>query len=98
VLVILASVIGPQRMNPAKARPFETGYELPATRTSPYRPGYLLFAILFVVFDMEIAFLYPWAVSFGQTGVLGLAAVLFFLAVLGFGLIYAWRKGALIWR
>lgn len=93
----VASLLGPRRMSDEKAKPFETGYVLPYPERRPYRPAFLLYAILFVVFDMEIAFLYPWTASFGSIGGLGLVVVLFFLAVLGFGLAYAVRKGALRW-
>jgi len=98
VMIVLTSLIGPKRTSRAKAQPFETGYVLPYPKRHPYRPAFLLYAILFVVFDMEIAFLYPWAVSFGSIGLSGLVVVLFFLAVLGFGLAYAYRKGALRWE
>ena len=97
-MMVATALVGPKRMTREKARPFETGYILPAPKGRPYHPAFLLYAILFVVFDMEIAFLYPWAVSFGAIGVSGLIVVLFFLAVLGFGLAYAWRKGALQWE
>jgi NADH-quinone oxidoreductase subunit A len=97
-LVVTTSIIGPKRMTEEKKKPFETGYVLPHPRRRPYRPGFLLYAILFVVFDMEIAFLYPWAVSFGRLGAAGFVVVMFFLAVLFLGLIYAWRKGALEWE
>jgi NADH-quinone oxidoreductase subunit A len=96
-LMVLTSLLGPKRTTREKAQPFETGYVLPYPKRRPYRPAFLLYAILFVVFDMEIVFLYPWAVSFGLIGVWGLLVVFFFLAVLGFGLAYAWRKGALTW-
>ncbi|MFQ6103061.1 MAG: NADH-quinone oxidoreductase subunit A [Candidatus Glassbacteria bacterium] len=97
VMMTLASFIGPKRTSEEKSKPFETGYVLPSPRRSPYRPAFLLYAILFVVFDMEIAFLYPLAVSFGLIGFSALLVVFFFLAVLGFGLAYAWRKEALQW-
>ena len=98
LMVLVAHVLGPRHMSKEKAQPFETGYVLPSPERSPYRPAFLLYAILFVVFDMEIAFLYPWAVSFGKIGTTGLLVVFFFLAVLAFGLAYAWRKGALRWE
>ncbi len=98
LLMVLNSILGPKRTSTAKAQPFETGYILPTPKRSPYRPAFLLFGVLFVVFDMEIAFLYPWAVSFGYIGFPGLVVVFFFLAVLGFGLLYAWKKGALQWE
>jgi NADH-quinone oxidoreductase subunit A len=97
-MALVASAVGPRNITAEKAQPFETGYVTPYPRRSPYRPAFLVFGILFVVFDMEIAFLYPWAVSFARTGSAGLLVVLFFLAVLGFGLLYALKKGALEWE
>jgi NADH-quinone oxidoreductase subunit A len=96
-MAVVAALVGPKRMTEEKAKPFETGYVLPSPRRSPYQPAFLIYAVLFVVFDMEIAFLYPWAVSFAHLGAAGLIVGLFFLAVLGFGLVYAWKKGALQW-
>ncbi|MFC1572271.1 NADH-quinone oxidoreductase subunit A [Candidatus Eisenbacteria bacterium] len=98
LLMVLTSVLGPKRFSKPKAQPFETGFVLPYPKRSPYRPAFLLYGVLFVVFDMEIAFLYPWAVSFRFIGASGLFVLFFFLAILGFGLAYAWRKGALEWK
>jgi NADH-quinone oxidoreductase subunit A len=96
-LLGLASVIGPRRHTSQKDEPWETGKSAPAANRRPYSPGFLVFAVLFVVFDMEIAFLYPWAVAFGGLQSVGLGAGLVFLGVLAFGLVYAWHKGALRW-
>lgn len=99
VILFLASVLGPKSLNPAKAQPFETGN--PPTPGSP-RAGFpvhfYLVAILFVVFDVEIAFLYPWAVAFRNLGWLGLAEMLVFVAILTFGWWFVVKRGVLEWR
>ena len=63
-----------------------------------FKAGYYLFAILFLMFDVETVFLFPWAVIVRDLGIAGLMSVLFFLVILAFGLAYAWRKGALEWK
>jgi len=97
-LVILTSLLGPKRPSPSKGEPFETGFRLPAPDRPQYRPAFTIFAILFVVFDIEIAFLYPWAVSFDEIGPNGFLIMAFFVLVLFLGLLYAWRKGGLDWE
>jgi NADH-quinone oxidoreductase subunit A len=97
-LVGLTSILGPKRRGAAdKGEPFETGYHLPGPKRPQYRSTFYLYAILFVVFDIEIAFLYPWAVSFDEIGPYGFTVMAFFVLVLFFGLLYAWRKGGLDW-
>ena len=64
----------------------------------PFKVGYYLFAILFLMFDIETVFLFPWAAVVGEVGVYGLVSVIFFLVVLILGLAYAWKKGALKWE
>jgi NADH-quinone oxidoreductase subunit A len=64
----------------------------------PFRAGYYLFAILFLMFDVETVFLFPWAVAVREMGIDGLLTVIFFLVVLILGLAYAWKKGALEWK
>jgi len=63
-----------------------------------FRIGYYVYALLFVVFDIETVFLYPWAVAFGKMGIFILVEMVLFIAILGAGLAYAWREGALRWR
>ena len=94
----IAKLIGPRSYNPVKGEPFECGI---ATRGSSWLPthiGYYLFAILFLMFDVESMFLYPWAVVVKQFGTMAICSIGFFLLVLVFGLAYAWRKGALEWK
>ena len=100
---VIAKLIGPRSYNPVKGEPFECGIPTRGSSWLPMHVGYYLFAILFLMFDVETVFLYPWAVvvktfvvkTFGP---LALATVGFFMLVLVFGLAYAWRKRALEWK
>src|SRR4029077_5733654 len=83
--------------DPAKLSPYECGFEAFEDSRSRFDVRYYLVAILFIVFDLEIAFLFPWAVALGQIGALGLVAMGIFLAILVVGFIYEWKKGALEW-
>ena len=94
----IAKLIGPRSYNPVKGEPFECGIPTRGSSWLPTHIGYYLFAILFLMFDIETLFLYPWAVVVKQFGVMALASVGFFMLVLVFGLAYAWRKGALEWK
>ena len=94
----IAKAIGPRSYNVVKGEPFESGIPTRGSSWIPVHIGYYLFAILFLMFDVETVFLYPWAVVVKQFGALALASIGFFLVVLVFGLAYAWRKGALEWK
>ena len=94
----IAKAIGPRSYNAVKGEPFERGIPTRGSSWIPVHIGYYLFAILFLMFDVETVFLYPWAVVVKQFGALALASIGFFLVVLVFGLAYAWRKGALEWK
>ena len=95
---VIAKLIGPRSYNPVKGQPFECGIPTRGSSWMPVHVGYYLFAILFLVFDIETVFLYPWAVVVKQLGTAALISVAFFLLVLVFGLAYAWRKGVLEWK
>ena len=95
---IIAKLIGPRSYNPVKGEPFECGIPTRGSSWLPVSIGYYLFAILFLMFDIETVFLYPWAVVVKQFGPMALVSIGFFLLVLVFGLAYAWRKGALEWK
>lgn len=95
---VIAKLIGPRSYNPVKGEPFECGIPTRGSSWLPVHIGYYLFAILFLVFDIETVFLYPWAVVVKQFGAMALVSIGFFLLVLVFGLAYAWRKGALEWK
>jgi NADH-quinone oxidoreductase subunit A len=94
---VVARLISPNQRSWAKARPYETGE---AQVTDPWRPfpvRYYVFALLFLVFDVEAAFLFPWAVIYEDLGLYGFIEMVIFVAILGVGLLYAWGKGALKW-
>ena len=95
---VVAKLVGPRSYNPVKGQPFECDIPTRGTSWIPVHVGYYLFAILFLMFDIETLFLYPWAVVVKQFGAMALASVGFFMLVLVFGLAYAWRKGALEWK
>ena len=81
----------------AKLSPYECGFEAFENSRTKFDVRYYLVAILFIVFDLEIAFLFPWAVALGKLGTAGLLAMAVFLAILVVGFIYEWKKGALEW-
>jgi len=95
---VVAKLIGPRSYNPVKGEPFECGIPTRGSSWLPVHLGYYIFAILFLMFDIETVFLYPWAVVVKQFGAMALVSIGFFLLVLVFGLAYAWRKGALEWK
>lgn len=94
----IAKLIGPRSYNSVKGEPYESGIPTKGSAWLPVHIGYYLFAILFLVFDIETVFLYPWAVVVKQFGPMALVSIGFFLLVLVLGLAYAWRKGALEWN
>jgi NADH-quinone oxidoreductase subunit A len=94
----LGMLLGPRRPDPAKDAPYECGFEAFEDSRMKFDVRYYLVAILFIVFDLEIAFLFPWAVALGHIGLFGLLAMAVFLGVLVVGFIYEWKKGALEWE
>lgn len=100
VLTIGASNLLSPKGEHAKDRlePYECGVEPIGPPWVQFRVGYYVYALLFVVFDIETVFLYPWAVVYGKMGIFILVEMVVFIAILGAGLAYAWREGALRWR
>ena len=98
VVIALSRAISPRSYNVQKFEAYECGIPTRGKSWMQFRVGYYLFAILFLMFDIETVFLFPWAVVAGQVGVYALVSVGFFLVVLILGLAYAWRKGALEWK
>ena len=94
----IAKAIAPRSYNPQKSEPYECGIPTRGKSWMQFKVGYYLFAILFLMFDVETVFLFAWAVVVQDLGIYGLTSVLFFLLVLVLGLAYAWRKGALEWK
>lgn len=94
----IARAISPRSYNPQKGEAYECGIPTRGRSWMQFKVGYYLFAILFLLFDVETVFLFPWAVVVQDLGVYGLVSILFFLVVLVLGLAYAWKKGALEWK
>jgi NADH:ubiquinone oxidoreductase subunit 3 (subunit A) len=90
--------IRPKVPNSVKLDTYECGVETEGPSWVQFHVGYYVFALLFVVFDIETIFLYPWAVAFRQVKVFGFVEALLFVGILLLGLVYAWRKDALAWR
>lgn len=97
LLFVLASVLGPKRPTAEKMIPYESGSETEGASHARLSVKFYLTAILFVVFDIEAVFMYPWAATFRDLGWFGLVEMLLFISVLAITLVYAWRKGALEW-
>jgi NADH-quinone oxidoreductase subunit A len=97
-MVAASLMVARQRPNSAKLSPYECGFEPFDDARIRFDVRYYLVAILFIIFDLEVAFLFPWAVSLGDLGAFGFWSMLIFLAVLTIGFIYEWKKGALEWE
>jgi NADH-quinone oxidoreductase subunit A len=97
VLIVLGFLLGPRRPDAAKLSPYECGFEAFEDSRMQFDVRYYLVAILFIIFDLEIAFLFPWAVSLEAVGSFGMLSMLVFLGILVVGFIYEWKKGALEW-
>lgn len=97
-LYLAGSVIGPRRPDEAKLMPYECGFDAFEDARMKFDVRYYLIAILFILFDLEIAFLFPWAMANDTVGLLGFWTAMVFLAVLVVGFIYEWKKGALDWE
>jgi NADH-quinone oxidoreductase subunit A len=99
IVIVLASFIAAsQRPDSEKLSPYECGFEPFADARSKFDVRFYLVSILFIIFDLEVAFLFPWAVSLGSIGLFGFWSMIVFLAVLTVGFVYEWKKGALEWE
>ncbi len=96
--LVIGKLLGPSRPDPEKLSPYECGFEAFEDARMKFDVRYYLVAILFILFDLEIAFLFPWAVSLDAIGFFGFASMMIFLAILVVGFVYEWRKGALDWE
>ena len=90
--------ISPRSYNSQKGEAYECGIPTRGKSWMQFKVGYYLFAILFLIFDVEAMFMFPWAVIVREVGVAGLFNILFFMLILVLGLAYAWKKGALEWK
>jgi NADH-quinone oxidoreductase subunit A len=98
VLLGLGKLVSPDRPDPEKLSPYECGFEAFEDARMKFDVRYYLVAILFILFDLEIAFLFPWAVALPDIGFFGFASMMVFLLILVVGFIYEWKKGALEWE
>jgi NADH-quinone oxidoreductase subunit A len=98
VLVGIGFVLAPHRPDAEKGSAYECGFEAFEDARMKFDVRYYLIAILFIIFDLEIAFLFPWAVALDKIGMTGYIAMLVFLGILVIGFIYEWKKGALEWE
>jgi len=96
--LIVGALLGPRRPNPAKRARYECGLVSQGESWIQFRVQYYVYALIFVVFDVETVFLYPWAASYHRLGLFALAEAVLFLAILAVGLAYAWAHGDLQWR
>ena len=97
-MLIASLLIARQKPDPEKLSPYECGFEPFEDARGRFDVRFYLVAILFIIFDLEVAFLFPWAVAFGDVGLFGFWSMVLFLGVLTIGFIYEWRKGALEWE
>ena len=97
-LMVIGGLLGPRKPNAEKLSPYECGFEAFEDAHMQFDVRYYLIAILFIAFDLEIAFVFPWAVIFRELGVVGLYEMGIFLGLLVLGFVYVWKKGALEWE
>ncbi len=96
--IVLGKLLAPNRPDPEKLSPYECGFEAFEDARMKFDVRYYLVAILFILFDLEIAFLFPWAATLNDIGFAGFLAMMVFLAILTVGFVYEWMKGALEWE
>jgi NADH-quinone oxidoreductase subunit A len=97
-LLAIGWLLGPKRAGAEKLSPYECGFEAFEDARMKFDVRYYLVAILFIIFDLEIAFLFPWAVVFKDIGLTAIVAMAIFLGILVIGFVYEWKKGALEWE
>jgi NADH-quinone oxidoreductase subunit A len=98
VMVVASMIVGRRRPDKAKLSAYECGFDAFQDARGQFDVRYYLVSILFIIFDLEIAFLFPWAITLGKIGLLGFFSMMIFLGVLTVGFIYEWKKGALDWE
>tara|TARA_A100001037_G_C14739209_1_gene452408 strand:+ start:180 stop:548 length:369 start_codon:yes stop_codon:yes gene_type:complete len=96
--IVINFAFSPNNPDPEKLSAYECGFEAFGNARSKFDVRFYLVAILFIIFDLEIAFLFPWAISLGKIGILGFYSMMIFLFILTIGFIYEWKKGALEWE
>lgn len=98
VLILIGVIFGPRRSNPRKAQPYESGVVPFGQAQRRFPVHFYLIAVLFILFDVEIIFFFPWAVMFRALGLFGFIEMIIFIAILLVGYVYVWKKGALEWE
>ncbi len=98
LLVVVPLVVAPQKPDPEKLSAYECGFNAFDDARMKFDVRFYLVSILFIIFDLEVAFLFPWAITLGDTGVFAFWSMIMFLGVLTVGFIYEWKKGALEWE
>jgi NADH-quinone oxidoreductase subunit A len=98
LFIVAAYVLAPQRPDTEKLSAYECGFEAFTDTRGRFDVRYYLVAILFIIFDLEVAFLFPWAISLGEIGAFGFWSMAIFLAILTVGFVYEWKKGGLEWE
>jgi NADH-quinone oxidoreductase subunit A len=98
ILFFLSYLLGKQKPNASKNSPYECGFNAFETARVPFDVKFYLVSLLFIIFDLEVAFLFPWAVTLNKIGMFGFFSAMLFLFVLTIGFIYEWKKGALEWE
>ena len=96
--IVMNFLFSPKKPDPEKLSAYECGFEPFSDSRMEFDVRFYLVAILFIIFDLEIAFLFPWAISLGTIGILGFLSMMIFLLILTVGFIYEWKKGALDWE
>ena len=95
--ILISRLLAKTSKYPVKGLPYECGIPTKGTSWIQFNVGYYLFALIFLVFDVELVFMYPWAVVVKRVGMVGLVEIVVFMFILFMGLVYAWKKGALKW-
>ncbi len=96
--LVLAKIVAPKKYSKIKNAAYECGLESKGDSWIQFKAQYYVYALVFVIFDIETIFIYPWAVAFKQMGVFAFVEMVIFIAILGVGLVYAWKKHALEWE
>ncbi len=95
--ILVSRLVSPYKPGKVKSEPYECGIETEGPSWVQFNVGYYLFALIFLVFDVEVVFLFPWAVVLREMGITAFIEIIIFVSILFLGLVYAWRKGALKW-
>ena len=98
IVILFSGLVAPKSVNPQKFDPYECGITTKGVTWLQFNVGYYLFAMLFLIFDVEIALVFPWAVVMKEVGLTAFIEIIIFFIILGLGLLYAWKKHALVWE